>query len=88
MDHLVFWMYRGLSAVGLYAPAPVTWLVSKVVVAIAWRFLPARRDLIRRHLRRITAGELSDPELEAAMRDAYESYRRYWVDSIHRWSGR
>jgi lauroyl/myristoyl acyltransferase len=41
-----------------------------------------QRDQVRRNLDRVTRGELSSPELDHLVRDAYIGYARYWLDSF------
>ena len=84
---VTYWLYRGLAGVGRYAPAPLGWAVSHLIVGISRRTMPQRAELIASHLTRISAGRLTGAELDRSVRAAFESYRRYWVDSA-RVSGR
>lgn len=41
-----------------------------------------RRKLVERHQQRAAGGRLSRRQLDAAVRDTYRSYARYWSDSL------
>lgn len=76
-----FWLYRGLSDVGRYAPSPVGWLLARVGGRLSWRLLPRRRELMAGHLTRLSRGGLAGRELDRAVRAAFDSYARYWLES-------
>lgn len=45
------------------------------------RCLPARRAMVRRHLRRVLGPDVSEEVLDRQVRSTFASYARYWMES-------
>ena len=73
--------YRSLAAALQLVPGPIaTGLASAAGLTMSelWR---EKRPLVRRNLRRVLGPGASDAEVERAVREAFDSYARYWVES-------
>ncbi len=73
--------YRGLAAALQVVPDPVASglaSVAGVTMSEIWR---DKRPLVRRNLRRVLGPSVSERVLERQVREAFDSYARYWVES-------
>lgn len=49
---------------------------------MAIRVLPRRRAVVARHQRRVAAGAVDERAVRRAVREAFASYGRYWMESL------
>jgi KDO2-lipid IV(A) lauroyltransferase len=74
--------YTGMERIAMRWPAPVAKAVFKAYGSIAWRVAPGARQVVARNLSRVL-GRPADSELvQAATREAYDLYARYWYDTF------
>ena len=74
--------YKAGSAVANALPAPLArGLARGLSVPFAYG-LKSRRLMIARHLQRVYGGTLSERELDRKVRQAFDSYARYWIESF------
>jgi phosphatidylinositol dimannoside acyltransferase len=76
-----YYLYRGLFAVGRYAPRPVGRAMTRMAGEVSYRLMRSRRELMAAHQRRIAGGTLDGDELARRVRAAFLSYAYYWLDS-------
>ena len=76
-----YYLYRALFTVGRYTPRPVGVALAHGAAAVSGAVLRDRRALIAGHLRRVSGGRLAGAELDRAVRAAFDSYARYWLES-------
>lgn len=81
-QRLAYWQYRTVWEAAARLPAPLARNIPARAGA-AWYRLASdqQRDQVRRNLSRVL-GNPPAAELETAVRAAYESYARYWLDSF------
>jgi len=73
--------YRGLAAVLQLMPQPLASAIAAgagITMSEIWR---DKRPLVRRNLRRVLGPEVKDSTIERAVRQSFDSYARYWVES-------
>ena len=73
--------YRSLSTALQLFPQLVADAIAVAAGDLMWRLDRSRRPLVRANLRRVLGPGVSDAELGRAVRQAYCSYARYWVES-------
>ena len=76
-----YYRYRGAAAVARAVPEPVARLGALGIGLVLARCLPARRTLVRRHLRRVLGPDASEAEVDRHARRTFASYARYWMES-------
>ncbi|MEA3020129.1 MAG: phosphatidylinositol dimannoside acyltransferase [Actinomycetota bacterium] len=74
--------YRAGAAVARVLPGPIAALASRGIGAGMALSGAERRRIVARHQQRAHGGTLSPPALRAAVRRAFDSYARYWVESF------
>ena len=77
-----FFAYRTSSVIARALPASVASRGAEVAGVILARGMKGRRTMLERHLRRVSGGALSGPELDRQVRRAFASYARYWAESF------
>lgn len=73
--------YRAGSVVARALPAPAIAPVARVTGDVAARLMDGRREMVRRHQHRIRP-ELTEAELDRAVRNTFTSYAHYWIESF------
>jgi len=73
--------YRSLSAALQVFPRPVADAIAAASGFVMWRLGKERHALVRANLSRVLGPGATGPELDRAVRAAYDSYARYWVES-------
>ena len=81
-QRLAYWQYRAAWEAVAHLPAPVAAPAPRAVGAL-WHLLGSARqeEQVRANLARVM-GHPDDDVLDDAVRAAYESYSRYWMDSF------
>lgn len=74
--------YRAGSWVARHLPLRAVEGMATVAAGVVARRPSARRDMIRRHLKRVKGQHLDGDQLDRAVREAFESYGRYWLESF------
>ncbi len=73
-------LYRIGATLARWLPRPVGAALARAISRRAFRYLPTRRFITERRLRRVCGPDLEGVELAAAVRASFESYARYWFD--------
>lgn len=76
-----YYRYRAAYALGRFTPRPVAAALAEVTGWASFATMPDRRELVGRHLDRVTAGALDPVARRRAIRRAFTSYARYWMES-------
>ena len=76
-----YYRYRAAYTLGRYTPRPVAAALAGITGAASFATMRGRRELVGRHLDRVTDGALSPLERQRAIRQAFASYARYWMES-------
>jgi lauroyl/myristoyl acyltransferase len=77
---LAYVAYRSAAAVARTLPEPAAAVAAGLVGAVMRRAAPGRRALVARHLQRVHGWSLGERETAAAVRAAFASYARYWME--------
>lgn len=81
LPHPAYVGYRAASAIARLLPRSAVLPVSKVGGRIAGRVMGGRAEMVARHQRRIRP-ELTETEVDAAVRATFEHYGHYWAESF------
>ncbi|MEA3501286.1 MAG: phosphatidylinositol mannoside acyltransferase [Actinomycetota bacterium] len=73
-------LYRVLSGLFGLLPAPVVRVTGRTIGTGLSRVAGKRMGLLRRHMRRVMGPEPSETEINAAAREMFASYGRYWAE--------
>lgn len=71
-ERLVYWLYRGLGALFLVLPLPLTFRVGQAIGFVVCGILPGYRDLARRNLSRAIP-ELTPGQLDECVRKHFQT---------------
>lgn len=74
-------LYRAGFAIGRWAPRPLIDLAASAAGLFAAAALHDRREMVGRHIDRVTGHSLDPRARQQAVRRAFASYARYWVES-------
>ncbi|MCZ7536402.1 MAG: hypothetical protein M5T61_11130 [Acidimicrobiia bacterium] len=72
--------YRAGSVAARALPGPMAGALAVALGRVAPVVLPGRRRMAARHQRRAAPGGDADGSVDAAVRGAFESYARYWLE--------
>lgn len=75
-------VYRSAAGLARALPDPVVRPVAAGVGALAALILRQRRQMVRRHLRRVLGPGIGPADLRRAVRRSFASYARYWLDTF------
>jgi phosphatidylinositol dimannoside acyltransferase len=73
---------RVASVLARHVPVPVSSLVARGLSLAAARLSPEQRLMAERNLRRVHGDGVSDAVLSRDVQRVFDSYARYWVDSL------
>ncbi len=85
MPHSRDRVYLGYRAGALAAqalPGPIVAPVTRLIARIGGRLMVERRLIAERNMRRVHGDTLDGEALALAVRAAFESYSRYWIESF------
>ena len=78
-------VYRTGAFLVQIAPQPLVRWAVLIIANLAFRFAKQKRTLMERHLQRVFRYQAAEPvssrQLRDAVKDAFHSYARYWVDT-------
>ena len=77
-----YWGYRTAAAAARVLPQSVAEVSADALVTLFTPALLSRRRMIERHLVRTSGGQLRGLALQRAVRQAFQSYVKYWVESF------
>lgn len=63
-------------------PVPAASLAARGLGRVFARTMDGRREMLRRHLRRVVGPSTSDADLDRLVVAAFDSYARYWLESF------
>lgn len=75
-------LYRVGATAARALPEPLAAVVPKVAALPLSRFLPQKRRMVERHMRRAMGSSATVDEVKRAARNAFASYCRYWIESF------
>lgn len=75
-------VYRSAAGLARVLPEPVVRPMAAGAGALAALILRQRRQMVRRHLRRVLGPGVGPAELRRAVRRSFVSYARYWLDTF------
>ena len=75
-------LHRGGATLARVVPGRIAYALADVAADVASRRSTGRRCLVERNLARALGRPLDPTEREAAVREAFRSYARYWVESF------
>ncbi|HUR50340.1 MAG TPA: phosphatidylinositol mannoside acyltransferase [Acidimicrobiales bacterium] len=81
-DRATYLAYRAGAAAARGLPGGITDPAAQGIGRLLLRQLPGRRNMLRRHLSRVLGAGATPEELDALVRDGFESYARYWLESF------
>ena len=81
IEHIGLAGYKAAALAAKYLPEPVVAGLASAASVGAAQAMRQRRAVVARNLKRIDP-TLRGPRLERAIRATFESYARYWVDSL------
>jgi lauroyl/myristoyl acyltransferase len=73
--------YRSLADALQVFPRPVAEGIASVSGLVMWQVSKDRHPIVRANLRRVLGPGPTEEELDEAVRQAFDSYARYWVES-------
>jgi KDO2-lipid IV(A) lauroyltransferase len=77
-----YYAYRAAGAIAEAVPAPAATVLARMAGRAMARTMRGRRRLVARHLQRVHGGALDDHALADAVRQAFDSYARYWMEAF------
>ena len=81
-DSFIANAYRAGSWAARALPRPVAQRIPEVVARPLVAAARSKRAMVARHMRRALGADASQAAVDRAVRGAYESYARYWVESF------
>ena len=82
VERLAYWQYRGAERVAMVLPENIGRRVFSAAGAIAYRIAPGARSTVSSNLARVLGQGQDSPLVQAATREAFGSYARYWYDTF------
>jgi lauroyl/myristoyl acyltransferase len=81
-DRLAYWQYRSAERVAMSLPEAMGRRFFSFAGALAYRIAPRARSTVKSNMARVLGRSPNSPLVEAAARDAFDSYARYWWDTF------
>jgi lauroyl/myristoyl acyltransferase len=81
-ERLAYWQYRSAERVAMALPEGLGRRLFSLAGAVAFRIAPGARSTVKSNLARVLGRDPDSPIVEAAAREAFDSYARYWYDSF------
>lgn len=82
-ERLAFWTYASAERLGAILPERVSRWVFRCLSRAALRALPGVRATVSRNMARVLgASDVHEPLVEAATKEAFDLYGRYWLDTF------
>ncbi len=75
-------LYRVGATAARALPGPLAAALPKVAAFPLSRFLPQKRRMVERHMRRAMGSSATADEVKRAAKNAFASYCRYWIESF------
>ncbi|MBP8181240.1 MAG: phosphatidylinositol mannoside acyltransferase [Acidimicrobiia bacterium] len=74
--------YKAGGKVAATLPGPVAHLGGRQLSGLASRLMRGRTETVSRHMRRVHGPQLTGPALRRVVREVFDNYARYWVESF------
>jgi len=81
-ERLSYWEYRSAERVAMALPESVGRRLFSLAGALAFRIAPGARRTVKSNLARVLGRDRDSPLVDAAAREAFRSYARYWYDTF------
>lgn len=81
-ERLSYWEYRSAERVAMALPEGVGRRLFSLAGALAFRIAPGARRTVKSNLARVLGRESDSSLVDAAAREAFRSYARYWYDTF------
>jgi phosphatidylinositol dimannoside acyltransferase len=81
-ERLAYLQYRSAERLAMSLPEPVGRGLFSLAGAVAFRIAPNARRTVKSNLARVLGVGPDSPLLDAATREAFSSYARYWYDTF------
>lgn len=81
-ERLAYWEYRAAERVAMALPESIGRKLFSMAGAVAYRIAPGARSTVSSNLARVLGQSAESPLVEAASREAFGSYARYWYDTF------
>ncbi len=75
-------LYRVGATAARALPGPLAAVLPKVAALPLSRFLPQKRRMVERHMRRAMGSSATADAVKRATKNAFASYCRYWIESF------
>jgi lauroyl/myristoyl acyltransferase len=81
-ERLSYWEYRSAERAAMSLPESVGRRLFSLAGALAFRIAPGARRTVKSNLARVLGRDSDSPLVDAAAREAFRSYARYWYDTF------
>lgn len=81
-ERYAYWYYRTMEWAAMRFPEAVGRRLFRAAAALEHARSEGQREIVARNLARVLGKPPGSPEVRAAVRDAFDSYARYWYDSF------
>lgn len=81
-EHLSYWEYRSAERAAMALPESVGRRLFSLAGALAFHISPGARRTVKSNLARVLGRDSDSPLVDAAAREAFRSYARYWYDTF------
>ena len=75
--------YAAMERMAMRWPAPVARALFRAYGYLTWKFVPSSRAVVAENLARVLGRPASSDLVQAATREAFSLYARYWFDTFH-----
>ena len=81
-DRIGTFQYTSMEQVAMRWPKPVAAAIFRAYGFLAWRFVPSAREVVAGNLARVIGRPADSDLVQAATREAFGLYARYWYDTF------
>lgn len=81
-ERFAYWEYRSAERAAMSLPEGIGRRVFSAAGALAFHIAPGARRTVKGNLARVLGRDADSPLVDAAAREAFRSYARYWYDTF------
>jgi phosphatidylinositol dimannoside acyltransferase len=81
-ERFAYWEYRSAERAAMSLPEGIGRGLFSMAAAVAFRAAPGARRTVKGNLSRVLGRDPDSPLVDAAAREAFRSYARYWYDTF------